>query len=265
MPHTSAGPVPLLLVPGVSLRRPTPPGFKAIVLGQLAPRPRSASKVSQSSPHGIEDARAQACQLLDALSEDALILSVNMETVHHSMDQISYDRRAQPVARLIRARLREMADLENTFLDVLAACSPTLAAPLLANDAPLSDYLRGIVAWWKGILQAFEVLVAELGSLSPDWATARRRIEDASTFLLPELADAARAYLAVASTTREGIVLARRLDALLATAEKLATALYGFFGQSRHERHERRSPASQRSTRPSSVHPDRARPVLRSV
>jgi hypothetical protein len=222
----------------VGLPRPvsrpqTPAGFKAIVLGQFLPRKRSISSVCLRSELTIEDERAQACQLLDALGEDALTLSVNMETLHHALDQVAYDRSAQAAARVMRTRLDEMEDLENAFLDVLTACSSPLAAPLLANDAPLADYLRGVVAWWKGILQAFDQLSRELGSLSANWATLRRRIEDAGSFLLPELVDDAREDLILATVTgetAETTALLDSLDVLFATADGMATGLREPFG-----------------------------------
>jgi hypothetical protein len=217
-------------VPSPLARPQTPPGFKAIVLGQFLPRKRRVSQVCLRSELALEDERAQTCQLLDALGEDALTLSVNMETLHHALDQVGYDRSAQAAAATVRARLDEMEDLEDAFLDVLSVCSSPLAAPLLANDAPLADYLRGVIAWWKGILQAFEQLASELRSLSADWATLRRRLDDASTFLLPELVDDAREDLILAPSTRETVTLLDGLDVLFATAEWLARGLHEPFG-----------------------------------
>jgi hypothetical protein len=219
MPHTNS-----------TVRKPTPPGFKAIVLGQFLPRRRLISQVFLRSELAREDERAQACQLLDGLGEDALTLSVNMETLHHALDHVAYDRSAQAAARTMRARLREMEDLENAFLEVLMVCSSPLAAPLLANDAPLADYLRGVIAWWKGTLQAFEQVASELRRLTVDWATLRRRIEDASTFLLPELVDDAREDLILASSSPETTALLDSLDVLFATADGLATGLREPFG-----------------------------------
>jgi len=224
MPPTNLHPFPR--------RRATPPGFKSIVLGQFLPRKAATSQVRLRSALVLEDERLQACQLLDALGDDALTLTLNMETLQHTLAQVAYDRSARAAARTVRTRIREMEDVANAFLEVLKVCSTPAAASLLANDAPLADYLRGVVAWWKGTLQAFERLAGELCTASADWGAFRQRLDTASTFLLPELVDDERADLITEGTesTTESTVLLDALDVLLASADWLAMGLREPFG-----------------------------------
>jgi hypothetical protein len=208
--------------------RPTPPRFKSIVLGPR--RWAAASQVRLRSDLIAEDEQRQACQLLDAVGDEALTLSVNMETVRHALDSVPYDRSTRAAAQTVRRRLAEMDDVANALFEVLTVCSSPAAAPLLANDAPLADYLRGVVAWWRGILQAFEQVTPALQTLSADWGLLRRRIEDAGAFLLPELVDDARADLIPRGFGGGSTALLDALDVLLASADWLARGLREPFG-----------------------------------
>jgi hypothetical protein len=213
-----------------SLVRPTPPGFKAILLGQLLPRRTPTSQVRLRAELVVDDERLQACTLVDALGDDALTLSVNMLALDQALQEMPYDASARAAARSLRTRLTEMEDVADAFFDVLVICSTPLAARLLANGAPLGDYLRGVVAWWAGTLKALERLAAELRTLSVDWAAVRSRIEDASAFLLPDLVADIRTELAFGKDAPEHAALDMRLEVLFANAEWLATGLRQRFG-----------------------------------
>jgi hypothetical protein len=190
----------------------------------------AASQVRLRSDLVAEDQQRQACQVLDALGDDALTLSVNMETVRHALDRVPYDRSTRAAAQTVQRRIEEMDDVASAFFEVLTVCSSPAAAALLANDAPLADYLRGVVAWWRGVLQAFEQLTHELQTLSADWGLLRRRIEGAGAFLLPELVDDARADLIPRGLGGGSTAVLDALDVLLASADWLARGLRERFG-----------------------------------
>jgi hypothetical protein len=200
------------------LARPTPPAFKSMVLG------------AHRAPALV---RMLSNPVLDSLGDDALTLSMNMEALDGALDFVARDRSAQAAVQTIRQRLGEMHDVANAFFDVLTVLSRPAAAPLLANDAPLTDYLRGVVAWWSGNLRALERLMQELRSLSADWMMLRHRLDEAACFLLPELVDGARAELARAARVRGDAALvqaADHLELLFATTEWLAVGLRARFG-----------------------------------
>jgi hypothetical protein len=203
--------------------RPAAP-FQAIVIGRVL------SQVP-ASPSIRRDARAVT--LLDSLADDVLTLSVGTEALRGSLDHVARDRSAQAAARTLRARCHEMDDVAKAVFDVLAACSQPAAAPLLAEDASLVEYLRGILAWWSGILRALEQVSLELRSLQADWATLRQRIQDATTFLLPEQGGAAHADVTRAAAARRGAGLgevADNLVLLFATVDWLDRGLRERFG-----------------------------------
>jgi hypothetical protein len=201
------------------LARPAPSAFKSMVFG--VPPAASAFARILSNP------------VLDSLGDDALTLTMNMEALDGALDYVARDRSARAAVHTIRQRLQEMQDVANAFFDVLTVLSRSAAAPLLVNDAPLTDYLRGVVAWWSGNLRALEQLCEELRSLSADWVLLRRRIDEASCFLFPELVHAARAELARAAHVRCDFALAEAaddLELLFTTTEWLAVGLQLRFG-----------------------------------
>lgn len=205
----------------LALARPVPPAFKLIVFGGsacAAPAP-----VTRVLPNPV----------LDSLGDDALTLSLNMEALEGALHWNPRDRSVQAAVCTLRARLQEMQDVASAFSDALTALSQPAAAPLLTDDAPLTEYLRGIVAWWAGNLRALERLAEELRAASADWTMLRRRLDEASSFLIPELAQAASADLAWTSRVRGDAALrdvADQLDLLLTTTGWLATGLQARFG-----------------------------------
>lgn len=87
----------------------------------------------------------------------------------------------------LRERIAKISDLAAALQAVTGAAEePTLHAAFFP-DAPLADYLRGVVAWLQATLRALEDLTARLLRMRPDWASYRWRIEEAKNFHFDEL------------------------------------------------------------------------------
>jgi len=171
--------------------------------------------------------------LIDALADEALTLSMNMEALEGALRGAVRDRALRAAVRTMRARLHEMHDVAGAFADLLTVLSGPEGAALVGDDAPLAEYLRGVVAWWAGTLRALERLREELESLSADWVALRRRFDDASAFLLPELLEAARGDISASLRAGHDPALeeiAEYVDVLATTTEWLSAGLQERFG-----------------------------------
>lgn len=197
--------------------RPSPLPFKSLMLGAAL---SSSSEVRLRSELAAEDEQRQACQLLDALGDEALTLSVNTEALRHTLDH-SRGEWPKRVASIVRPSLRVLSGVADAFLDVLRVFSAPEAAPLLSNDAPLGDYLRGVLAWWRGTLTAFEALSQAPRRRESYWLL-RHRLDHARAFLFPELAAQTLIALVEMDASDE---LADTLDALVERAGVLGLGM----------------------------------------
>jgi len=202
---------------------PEPPGrpaslpFKSILLGHAV---ATSSQVRLRSELLAEDERRQACQLLDALSDEVLTLAVNTDALGHALGHTPGEW-TKRVASIVRPSLRVLSHVADATLDVLRVFSAPEAAPLLANGGPLGDYLRGVLAWWRGTLTAFEGLAAGPRTRQAYWLL-RHRLDHARAFLFPELATEALVTLAGIDAAGE---LADTLEALVLRAGVLGLGL----------------------------------------
>jgi hypothetical protein len=121
------------------------------------------------------------------LNDEHLTLSMGLLSAQHVVDDVPRDPSAHAAAQSVRERIADMNELRSALGAVtLDACDPRMA-PLLAESAPLTDYMRGLFTWAKAALRALEELARGLRVLDPNWATLRARLEDASVFYLADL------------------------------------------------------------------------------
>jgi hypothetical protein len=195
-------------------------GFAALMLGSLGPIARR-----DRTP---DDARS----FLEELGDEQLTLQVSLLCVEHMFDRVPRDPSARAAAECIQTRIGDMSELRNALNALyLDAADPRLQA-ILRKDGPLAEYLRGLYAWTRGVLRAFEDIARDLRTLSPDWATLRARIEDARSFYMHDL-ELAIQREARALHFHDGEALAsfgEHLEDLFWAASYLAKSLENRFG-----------------------------------
>jgi hypothetical protein len=200
----------------------------------LAPAPMRARAESFV---GLREApRADANTALDALVEEQLTLTMGLLCL--AAPVAPYDPSARAAAQTMAERIADLARVRDALDDFQLDLFDPRVAPLLRNDGPIVEYLRGIYTWLKGVIRAFEDLGPELWALSPNWLRLRSRLEDADAFYMKNLEPLIRAQAARLRHEAPEIADPRdplhafrpHLDALLASTRHLHDGLQRRFG-----------------------------------
>src|SRR5512140_524743 len=153
--------------------RPSATGFGAIARGQLGPtRREQQSRV----PSCIEDIAREHHALAEALRRFDL----------GAMD-LPRDPSVHAAAESMAQRLADLGELRSALGAVYLDATDPRMQEILQSDSPLSEYLRGVYSWCRGVLRAFDELAIGLRTLQPDWALFRSRLDDARAFYLEEI------------------------------------------------------------------------------
>jgi len=153
--------------------RPAKTGFGGIARGQLAPTRR---EVQPHLPSCLEDLANEQHALADALRSFDL----------DAMD-LPRDPSVHAAAQSMTERLADLGELRSALGAVYLDATDPRMGEILQLDSPLSEYMRGLYTWCRGVLRAFVELGQGLRALDPDWSLLRSRLDDARAFYLEEL------------------------------------------------------------------------------
>jgi len=203
--------------------------------GPPSPGPRRHDSYTRVRSQGIED---DYLAVLEEFGDEQLTMTVNLMCVDHIIDGVPNDPSSHAAAASMRDRLDDMCELRGALNGMYLLATDPRMRELLGRDAPLTEYLRGIYAWAKAVIRAFEESGYALRSLSVDWAALRARIEDAAPFYFAELeteiADAAARMRLVLPELNDSAdplsELDDRLAEVFAAAATLSASLHHRFG-----------------------------------
>jgi hypothetical protein len=165
-------------------------------------------------------------EILDELIEDQLVLSMSLSCLDELVEHSPRDPSARAAQGVLCARIADLMTLRDALALVQLALVASHTHALVAPDASLSDYLRGVYSWTHALVRAFEDLARSLVTLEPDWAQARWRIEEARNFHFDELHEPIRSDLLAASIMSD--------EADVAAIEALAHAVANLFAHARN-------------------------------
>ncbi len=160
----------------------------------------------------------------DEIAEAQLNLAMRLARLIDVLERLHGEAWAGAAVHTLLTRAREVESVSTAVLAVCTGARDWRVGILLDADAPLAEYLRGVVAWCEGIVRALDVLAKELEAGRPDFRAARRRIDDAASFHLVHLVDAIRLD-ARTVFLRPTSVAHRQLEELFWAASWLETTL----------------------------------------
>jgi len=166
-----------------------------------AREPRTLERTEHSGIHDQPRARRrdplpEDIELaLTNLGEDVYQLTVAIREVETRMVVASYEPAVLGLAESVEDRLHHAKRIRDTLAAIhLIALHPG-PRRLLENEAPLPPFLKGVVIWCDGVVDALRVLAVELESRDADWLGLHKRLDDAARFLFPALVIQVRAHL----------------------------------------------------------------------
>ena len=149
-----------------------------------------ASSTRLRSPEVVSEA-------LDELANEQLTLAMSLPYFLNASQDLPYDLSTRAAAHTLRERLADVESLRDALAAIHADCVDPRLAALLGPDAPLTEYVRGLYAWSKAVVRAFEELSLGLRAFCPNWTLLRSRLEDAASFYFAELEGPIRNDLAL--------------------------------------------------------------------
>jgi hypothetical protein len=156
---------------GIRLR-PSRTGFSVLLRGPAGRR--------ESEPPAASD-------ILQELSDAQVALTKALIGAQALVAGIPRDPSAHAAAQSIRERIADLNELRTALAAVnLDACDPRTSV-LFTENAPLTEYMRGLYVWVQAVLRALDELASGLRVLAPDWSLLRARLEDSTTFYLTNL------------------------------------------------------------------------------
>lgn len=188
------------------------------------PRPQLTSHVRARARVEIP---FDAMQVLDALGEALLQLTLDIFCLESAAATTAYDPSARAAADTLRARIQEIADLRDAINEVvLEASASARAATMFSPGRPLSAYARGILVWATSVVASLATLAAGLRTLTPEWSQLREELASARHWNFDGLIGPAREDLAESGATE----LAARCEELFWAASMAARGLEKRFG-----------------------------------
>jgi hypothetical protein len=135
----------------------------------------------------LPDAFTDTQTFLDEIGDEQLNMMVSFVCVERMLDKLPHDPSVHAAAAAVRARLGDIAAVQDALEDVYAASSNPMFATVFAADGHLADFMRGAYVWTGVVLRALERLSVELRDLQPDWARLREKIDEGAFFYFNEL------------------------------------------------------------------------------
>jgi len=155
-------------------------------------------------PRGTHNALLDTQELLDELCEDQLTLTLSLTCLEEAIGEAPRDASARAALSTLGSRLVDLAVLREALAQVLQTTVDPHIQRLVAPEAPLADYLRGLYAWAHAVTRALDQLAVSLKTLQPDWALLRWRLEEARNFHFDELFAPIRADIRALSIAANG-------------------------------------------------------------
>ncbi len=153
--------------------RPASTGFTALARGQLAPTRREAQPQLRACVEELATEQQALGEALRAFDLDAM--------------DLPRDPSVHAAAQSMTERLADLGELRSALGAVYLDATDPRMQELVQRDSALSEYLRGLYTWCRGVLRAFVELGQGLRTLHPDWSLLRSRLDDARVFYIEEL------------------------------------------------------------------------------
>lgn len=190
-------------------------------------KPRSDSHVRLRAPAAaapdVEIEFLDALELLDDLADDQVTLSMALASIERATEIGPRDLSALAALRAVYERVEDVRAVRNAIADVQKIAIDRRLHRMFVADAPLAEYLRGVYAWLLEAARALGVVAMELQSLSADWSSFRRRMEEARNFHFDELMAPVQADLSALAA------FARHMDPPHPPVRELAAAIGRLF------------------------------------
>lgn len=147
--------------------RPTAPALDAIATADREQAHEQRSYVG-ALPTEQDDVRARRHQEL-AQAWAALAEKTNITT---------WDGSIKAAAETLAARVAEIGEACAFLARVKGHAKEASLADMLSDDAPLTAYLAGTYLWLDEVVEALDVLAAQLADMTPEWSQLRERLDD---------------------------------------------------------------------------------------
>lgn len=198
-------------------------------------RPRSDShvrirtQVPASAAPDVEIEFLDALELLDDLGDDQVTLSMALASIERVTESGPRDLSALAALRSVYERVEDLRAVRNAIAEVQRIAVDRRLHRIFVADAPLAEYLRGVYAWLHEAARALGVVAIELQTLSADYASFRRRMDEAKNFhwseLIGHIAADLKALNEVSKTADPPHPPVRELTAAIARLFQAATRL----------------------------------------
>jgi hypothetical protein len=192
--------------------------------------PMSAFEAPRAAP-----SQAAIERFLDDVAHDDLGLTIALIGLERQLGAMPYDRSIRAAAETLRERVADLCELRDALHDVYIVADDPRIAHLLAPEAPLAAFVRGVYVWCAIVTDALQELAVSLHTMTPDWAQVRSKIDEGTSFYFDGLVLSIRRDVALARIhprdladplhTFEGDV-----EALLWAASWLSASLQKRFG-----------------------------------
>ena len=153
---------------------------------------RMSERVSISSNEDMRNVPLEARTFVDEMTTAQMELTAQIVTLAWVTHAIPEHPVTQGVGTYIREAGKSFTRLRSALSALRLDARGVRLGALLAPDANLADYLRGLYAWSAALVRALEDLALEARVRAPRWGKLQRRIEDARVFHLDDLESAVR-------------------------------------------------------------------------
>jgi hypothetical protein len=154
------------------------------------------SHVRLRAPSGIPAATIEfldAQAVLDEFVEEQLAFTMSLACLERAMESTPDDAATRTARRTLAGRVGDLLELRDALGELQHVSVEPRVQRLFVEDAPLSDYVRGLYAWVHAVVRALGHLAQGLSTRAVDWALYRWRIEEGKNFHFDELWEPIRA------------------------------------------------------------------------
>lgn len=124
---------------------------------------------------------------LEELSQEQRALGEALRMFDLDEMDLPRDPSLHAAARSMLSRLEDLGELRSAIGAVYLDATDPRMGEVLDRDSALTEYMRGLYTWCRGVLRAFEELAEGLRMSAPDWSLLRGRLDDARVFYMEDL------------------------------------------------------------------------------
>ena len=179
--------------------------------------------------------QASIDRFLDDVAHDELGLTIALVALERDLGEMPYDRSIRAAAETLRERVSDLCELRDALHDVCVVADDPRASHLLAPEAPLAAFVRGLYVCCAIVTDALQELAASLRTMTPDWANVRSKIDEGTSFYFDGLVGSIRRDVALSRIRADEPADRLRtfgddVEALLWAASWLSASLQKRFG-----------------------------------